>query len=460
MANIAPKAHILESMQSQNIPWWTRISELIDNSFDASATRVQISFDNRALSVVDDGIGVANLLAVVTLGKHDSHRRRGLGRYGIGAKDAWLVTGDVIQIRSTHNGIERSLRVDRRELIKDNWECADPTEKHTGEQSGTSIMIPIKGASVPSWQNMSDRLGWVFRPALLEGKQIVFRSGSKTTPLAPRSLPAMTDVVSDSFAVGGRSVSIEIGIMKPGEKHMFGPFWVEYRHRMIKDSSIGAAGRAIGKLAGRIVLGEGWTLSKNKDSLIDNEDDLAFEIHERIKHLLTKCELEAEQFETDLLRMELESAFNQSIEAAQRESRISATRETGTVRSAFTGRKRRNASKISDNPGSVGAERQKPRRGFSIAFVEEESDLFGKFDTLGKTVVLNLLHTVIRQARDENNIQSLKSYASVIIANHQAGTDGGKQRLLACAQGDFLGAYVALISSIIKSEPVKEHQVV
>lgn len=454
MPKIYPDAHILESMQSQPLSWWKRLAELIDNALDARATRVSISFKGKVLSVSDDGIGIKNPLSVVTLGRHDRHSGQGLGRYGIGAKDAWLSTGPVIEIDSVHCGVRRHLRVDVRELAKSDWDVADPSETLCDILPGTDVRITLKaGTAAPSWQSLTERLGWTFAPALLKGRQIVFRDTKTPTPLAPVIQPPLLNAVSSSFDIDGKHVDINIGTLPPGVKMKFNPFWIQYRHRVIKDSFIGLNGRCIGKVAGTITLGEGWRLAKNKDELIDDSNALADAIYERIKHILDECEATTEQLVTDAIKTELEGLLNAALLSAKREKR-DAGESTGTRFPADTGKRRTKSAQTTDNPGSVLESERAKRRGFSMAFVEEEETHFGRFDALGKLVVLNLCHPVIAAARRIDDRHGMLSAACVVLANHDATTDGG-QKLLGCSVGDFQGAYVKLITSLMAAEEPK-----
>ena len=75
MGNCAPKTHMMRSVMSQNHPWWKALAELVDNSFDAGATAITIECDNNTVSVSDNGCGVADISALLTLGKHVGHKK-------------------------------------------------------------------------------------------------------------------------------------------------------------------------------------------------------------------------------------------------------------------------------------------------------------------------------------------------------------------------------------------------
>lgn len=447
MVSIRPDAHILESMQSQTLSWPKRLAELIDNSLDAQATRVSISFKGGCLSVIDDGIGIDDPTKVVRLGCHHRHGGQILGRYGIGAKDAWLVTGPVIEIDTVSCGVRRKLRVDAREVAKNDWNCDDPSEEPAEVERGTSIVIHRRSDQrPPNWKDLTDTLGWIFAPALMSGKQIIYRDTN--TPLVPVLVPPLLNTVADSFALDGKQVEINIGVLPPGVRPKKPDFWIRHQHRYILSSSIGTMGRCGGKLCGTISLGRGWKLSKNKDDLIGDTDELAQAIYSRISHLLDQCENDAEQIETNALKMELEGLLNTALRS-KREKRSQGD-SSGSIQPKATERKRRNAAKVSDNPGSVTGPVSKC--GFSLSFVHEDETQFGRFDARGKTVVLNLDHPVIAKAKRENNRDVLLSAASALIANYEATTDGSAQKVLGFAVSDFLSPFVHLLTSVISTE--------
>lgn len=452
MPYAVPSSHMLLSMQSQTLEWWKRIAELIDNSLDAGANRVAISFRDRAFTVTDDGCGIHDPQVLVTLGAHSQNSKRGLGQYGIGAKDAWLCTGPVLTIETVHKGVLRNLSVDVRQMAKDNWFIPETVEAPTSRPSGTVICISLKtGQVAPLWKNIAERLGWVFAPALRSGRQIIHTDSG--TPLVAAELPQLTDVVRDSFTVAGRPVEMTVGILPPDGKIAFGPFWIQYRHRMINGSSVGTRGRCTGRLGGTIVLGDGWHLSKNKDAFFDDIDSLDDAIFSRIEGLLQDCESTTEQIQTDILKLELESRLNAALWSQKRKEKRTPSRERqGTVLAAFSGRTRQHATKSSDDLGSVTGDPPPKRRGFSLGWVTEEEAKLGKFDVMAKTVYLNLSHPAIASWKRDDNKDALFAAASVILANHDATVDQTGQRVMSFGVGEFLGPFSNLIASLVTSE--------
>ena len=109
MPKIPPHPHMLLSKRNANLTYQLVLGELIDNSLDAGANRVQVTIDlqKKQIIVEDDGNGCDNLTAMVQLGSHYVQNTTSLGRYGVGLKDAWIWCGNVIEIDSVQDGCRR-----------------------------------------------------------------------------------------------------------------------------------------------------------------------------------------------------------------------------------------------------------------------------------------------------------------------------------------------------------------
>ncbi len=168
-ANLSPDSHVIYALCNQNIPWWKAIAELVDNSFDAGATRVVVEAKKRVLTVTDDGRGIRDILSIARLGRHDQHDSTKLGMYGIGAKDAWFSCADILDVETVCDGKRSTLSISLPDLVKNNWECPDPLVSETNAHSGTRITLPLRaGKNMPSADAFNE-LAFVFTPALQSG---------------------------------------------------------------------------------------------------------------------------------------------------------------------------------------------------------------------------------------------------------------------------------------------------
>lgn len=449
MAKHVPSSRLIDSMRESGVDWWVRLAELIDNSFDASANRIVVDFKSGILSVSDDGRGIADLMKVVVIGERSDHESTLLGRYGIGAKDAWLATGPIISIDSVHRGTRRTITVDADKVANSDWDYPDPISETNAGPSGTIISITLSARSKkPSTPGIVERLSWAFAPALRDGKQIIYRG----EVLSAQSQPPLLNAVVENFEIEGKSVSINIGEFPLGHKPRSGPYdgpiWFQFGHRTLFADSTGTNARCYNKVGGTVVLGKGWRMLKNKTGLRESDrDELGEQVYHRIESLLNRSEESAEQIESTALISELESLLNQSLNGVRKEKRSKTDEsKTGSIAPVSSGRKRSSATKSQKQPGSV---TETTRTGTKLAFADLDLSTFGKYEHGAKTVILNQLHPVIALARSEDNRDLLLSCLSVVIANHDATIEGG-QKLLACSLGDFLGAYVKLITSLVK----------
>jgi hypothetical protein len=412
MADLTPDSHILEALVNQNILWWQALAELVDNSFDAGAMRVSIVSDGRSIKVIDDGDGVEDILAVFRLGHHQKRKksRDGLGRYGIGAKDCWLFAGDAMSVSTVRKGSNQltELTVDIKDLQKNKWQCNDPVVSDTELPSGTTIAIPLrKGKQRPS-KAAFDELSWVFTPAMNSGKQLIHVENGKKSLLKPVAFPPREDVVIESFEIDGKSVSIDIGIVKDGHAFTHGPFWLIYGHRVLQSTSIGTLGYSASRLGGTITIGKEWKLAKNKNAITESVDQLSEEIQSRIEVLLKKASERDSNDSVEKLRREIDCELSDMLRpfCVTKRSRPGKNGKKGTVEKKGTDRTTSPPKSISNfdlvamNPLSVGV-----------------------FDALSSRVSLNLENACVATAVVTGNKTVLLCIAASLIAEFSCRQD-------------------------------------
>lgn len=422
---------VFNYMANQGMGWPAAISELIDNSFDAAATRVEIQMTSSFWQVSDDGKGCADITKMLPLGSHfdQGTAEQPVGMWGIGLKDAWAFSGKQISITTVHRNRRGMLTLSARE-VDAQWNAPDPTyEDAKGEASGTTVRLALDRKRRQPKSETWDRIAWLFSPALVSGRSIaVVMPGGKKKPLKAIALPPFVESIEDSFDVGGKQVSIAIGIVKDGHRMTNGPFWIIYGHRIIRHSTIGAGKYSTLRMGGQIILGKGWVLTKNKDDLSEYSEDLADAIFSRIESLLMKHERLAEDVESAELKAELESMLNDSIKNASKEKRNSPTNPSGGVVPQHTGRVRRNfknSQPLADGNG------QKKKRGFSIDWMEDDGETLGQFDSLAKVVRLNIRHPFVADTKSESNKPALYAIAALLVSYCGCHTDRGNQTLFA-----------------------------
>jgi|688.fasta_scaffold85733_2 hypothetical protein len=468
MGNCAPKTHMMRSVMSQNHPWWKALAELVDNSFDAGATSITIECDNRTLSISDNGCGVSDVSALLTLGKHVDHKKTQLGVFGIGAKDAWLSCSDVMEVITCHNGVRSHGVFDINQIIENNWEYPDPTETKTGEKPYTMLRFRLRKDKELPGQKAFDELAWVFTPAISSGRSITLCRASRTSVLAPTALPPLTEIISDTFQVDGRGLSIEVGLVKKGHAVSRGPLWLILGHRIIEKTNLGCGNYSTMGVAGSITLHPEWRplLMKNKDGMSANQDSIGDAILERIEPLLKKAQSLSEDIESTKLRHELEEKLNSSAMLAaakgdaergnRRQKRNSPRTASGGIMPVGTPRKIQTAEKVHEAiPGTVTCAQQPPierkRNGFRLDYCEIDEQEIGDFLPLTNTVRLNIQHPFIAAMKKASNMPSLYSAAVALITDHGIRKPDGKPVFVQCYES-FARAYGEMMVAFIPKE--------
>lgn len=453
-----PVPHVLRSFAHQsNINWVTALAELIDNSFDANATRVAVSYGDRKVIVEDDGVGIKDISCIGKLGAHSQHATTALGVYGVGLKAAWLYAGSTMTVDTTRNGVTTRLHVDPEQIAANNWQGDDPTTEQTGKPSGTTITLPLsKERRYGPDKGTMESLAWHFTPALEAGRQITFRNSkqSRKAPLTAWKLPKFIDSVRDEFVVGSKRVAIDIGIVADGDMMKRGPFWITYKHRIIERAAIGANGYSTMRMGGVIRLLDGWTFSTNKDSLASCVEELEDAIHERIKMLLMKASQLSEDIEAAALKTELEGMLNDGIGQYKKEQRPGKVGCSGPKAPIprNSGTRRRRAKVIQEGDGSVEVNASTTRRrGFKIDWCHDDADKVGEFDSLANIVRLNLKNGFVATAKASQNLPALYATAIAILADYCCNHDRHNEKLL-IPLGDFSLTFGSILNSLQTKE--------
>lgn len=425
--DITPDPHILLALGAQNMPWWKALAELIDNSFDANATRVAIRLIGRTVVVADDGHGIPDIATAVTIGGHVKHGNwHHVGMYGIGLKDAWRSIGDRIEVSTIRGGFHKRLdySVGAIEVHDGLWKLPEPSVEESPAPSGTRITLHMKHGKNKPTADCWETLSWAFYPALTKGKQIVHGAQSKQSVIAPCAFPPLLESITDTFNVAGKAVSVRIGIMAPDQRIFRGPFWIQYGHRNIIPTSLGICEFSESQMAGIITLGDGWKLTKNKDDFEDHKEELEREIHGRILPLLQKAAQLNQDIESASLKTEISGILNSVIAENKRQKRNPPSEETGTVQPRNTNRKTRKASKIDCKAGGeVSGSCERSRRGIHFDWTFSEGGSIGDYDHHGNRLRLNALHPYVSILKAERNSAALTAVCAAVLADHHCHSD-------------------------------------
>lgn len=413
-----PGPEILESMRHRPLGWHAAIGELVDNSFDAGATRVEVDVSKTSeLVVTDDGKGCPNVPLMLSLAKHQASDTTSLGRYGVGLKDAGCWLWGELNIETVHRGQATLARLNWESLSKSGtWEFPDPIISAAAADfpCGTRLRFSRhKRRNRPSVENLMDALGYTFWPALSDGRQIVvIGPRKKRCVCAPWNPPPLSEIVEDAFEVDGKPVTLRAGIVPADDSNEKEGFNFAFGHRNIFSCALGAKGHSIARICGIVRLGKGWNLSTNKTGLSDDPTALGEAIWERCERIIRK----SEQMATHIFNRELETEVSKSLRGyfseKKREKRDKGDSH-GTVESKNTGRKRRNAKKTSDSPGII--QDIVDVSALSMEWRSYDNNSIGKVDAIGSKVYLNSNHARMKQHREGENLEAIVDWCLTLL---------------------------------------------
>jgi hypothetical protein len=153
---LAPDPGLVKSLGT-NHNLATALADLVDNSVDASASRVLIRFLRKAhelkeIHVLDDGRGMDSDSAdrAMTLGSGRDYEEKALGHFGLGLKAAALSTGDVLTVYSQRAGSTPvGRRLVRQDMARDySCDVLAPESSAVAEQSRAKLVGGDTGTSV------------------------------------------------------------------------------------------------------------------------------------------------------------------------------------------------------------------------------------------------------------------------------------------------------------------------
>jgi hypothetical protein len=426
---IQPDTHVLQALRNQSLGWTRALGELIDNALDASAMNITIIAEKRGehstISVADDGVGCADMGSMFRLGDHRPHAgTKGLGRFGIGLKDAALWLWGITTVESVRAGRKHTAMVNWERLCNSrDWEIDDPDDKPANSAApGTRIVFSRAERAMPSGRDLDklvSELGFIFSPALKRDARIVLRSGNAAMRSLERcGLPELAEVIEGAIEVDGRAAHVHVGVVREGVPNPRSGIHYTHRHRVIiPGSGLGCGDTSTSRIFGWVMLSEQWRLSKNKDEVTDHKEELGQAVYEFIKPILEKADKQAESMDLQGLEAQLtkwlrEAANGKLTEREKRENGAS----DGAVTPRETGRKRGAVKRQPGNrlPGQLDAGRLR------VEFDEtlDPDDGIGTVDVHGHRVRLAMRHRYVADLRANNNRASLFQLALSLLVHH------------------------------------------
>lgn len=392
---LMPAPHLLDSIRSRRFGWEPAMEELTDNSIDARATTITITFDRQSVTIQDDGVGCAHLEDMFRLGSHHGHAGgQGLGRYGVGLKDTAIWLWGETLIETVRDGRYGGVKVRWADLERTpDWDAPDPTYgPANGRPTGTTISfrhIEKRPPTDDALARLIDNLSFVFAPALKRGVRLIVKRPKYAPIIAQRfDLPVREHVISGDLLVHDRQIHVDVGLVPEGHPNKRPGFSYIFKHRVIIPASgLGCGRYNTSRIFGWVILGDGWRLTPHKDDISDFSEELGVAVEAFARPVL---EMATQQ--SEVLRLsELESELTSMVRAAlvgppvEKEKRERGESE-GTRQPRGTGRKR---GAVRRQPGDK-LPRQLSPGDLCVELAElGEDDGFGRADFKGNRVTLS-----------------------------------------------------------------------
>lgn len=441
---------ILVSMKSNPCSWSTVIGELVDNSLDAGATRVDIEFSGKSMTVTDDGQGCDNIEKMLTIGAHYRQSSTKLGRYGVGLKDAACWLWGRLVIRTTRNGHLHRADVDWETLSKSkSWKIVTPAPTQLNGH-GTQLMFKDFIRKAPDFESLADQLGYMFAPAIKDARQIrIFRSGKQPICVKAWETPDLTQIVNERFEIAGKRVHLYAGIVAAGHPNEKSGFNVCHAHRMITNTSFGSNGYSTARICGVLTLDSGWDLSRNKTELVDKDsDELAAAIYYYCEDILRQSAVQARELRNTALESSVTEKLRLMLGEGLKEKRNSPENASGSVKPKKSGRDRKPTGKT--QPGNRVASRLAGR--VRMEWRPRSDGLMGSVDIPGAVIYLNSEHSRLAYHLKNENDEALADACMTLITFEEMEREE-RSKLFA----DFSG-FVEALSSVLTAQQASELQ--
>jgi hypothetical protein len=473
---VGPSPALLHSIAEQNSSWKLVLGELIDNAFDAGATHVELTFEgsgkNSKFIARDNGIGCSDLRTLLCLGQHTKQGTTKLGRYGIGAKDAFLWIGraeSTVQINSTRVGKTRTARADWMELIRSGeWEIPpeDFQERDAlpGEQGTTICIRSSRMREIvhgKRWADLVEDVGFIYAPAIKQGRQITLRPPAQKSVPQPvkgyQSPELEPDKIDTEIEVSGKRARVYAGIVPRGVPNRRAGISYTYGFRVIIPASThGCGSYDFTRIAGIVDLGEGWVLSKNKDSITANEEELYAAVFDTIEPLLKRAETVGRQLESAAFEHRANERFQSMVGGCRSDPDAKAKRGKGDEHGAKTptGLGGKHARAAVEQEGQTFAGSRSRARAqsdaFRLVFQDGIADKLAEFKAPGTVVIYNE-HAFARACRATNNDLAVAGLAAAVCASGSlTGTQLTLPKIRASRGGTSQENFESALSGILR----------
>lgn len=390
--SIAPSIELLHSFVDRPGTLRENLAELVDNGLDKDATRVEITATDTNLTVRDNGRGISNWIALLSLGIHEASRQRTLGRFGVGFKHAAIWLAETVDIETRNNNVLIFTRINWTSLA--GWDDVDIGEPHPdpGPSYTTLVFSDIRGKRLKNLQGAAEELRYRFGPALTHGSQIVI-NGVHLKPAPLPEFDAAPLVIDDYFE--GKHFHLTAGVKANNATPQRAGYDVAYMHRLVRQRDLSGFGNySAQRFYGYLELlpdgDEDWSLSDHKDEFSEREELYEYLLPE-VTPLLERIAQAKEAIEFRECRLEVNTRMAKLVGKGNKTSKEKRDPgdSHGSVTPRRTGRQRQKAKKTDeDQPGSIIDKLR--NRGIEVSFDHNVPGSVGEVQTGNKQIIVSL----------------------------------------------------------------------
>jgi hypothetical protein len=220
--DITPSTEMVRSWkQDSRINLVAVIKELVDNSLDWGATKIEITKSELGIFVRDNGTGIRDIRSALRFGDSaDVSNTRRLGRFGIALKKGPARLARTLNI-DTQNATQKIvLQVDWSHLEKSGeWSIEPDITRNTNGRTYTCVtLLNFYKHRLAGWETLPQVLATTFAPALKDGKIISFE-GTPIALIAPLNLENLIEADGTCGPNGGfqRFFHVRAGLIADGD---------------------------------------------------------------------------------------------------------------------------------------------------------------------------------------------------------------------------------------------------
>lgn len=176
MRRNVPNTYMLRSKRMRDWKTELALAELIDNAFEdgkGSATVVEITFDDNATTIRDNGHGMPDVNQLSIFGGHDVGK--GISKYGVGGSDATAWLGNQITVRTIYEDRIHTYSFD----WKESYESGEWPAGYVGQGSPANgevgTIIIMEGSPARRGRRVttiSEELGRIYATGIRGGRVI------------------------------------------------------------------------------------------------------------------------------------------------------------------------------------------------------------------------------------------------------------------------------------------------